>query len=175
MNTERLAELRGGFDAAFAAPPPRHAEDSEALILIQAAGEALALNTRHIAGLARWRLILPVPSRIPELLGIAGIRGTLTPVYDLAALLGFPSQRPEPRWLALTGQEMAAALAFNEFEGQVDVPRTCLYVDRASPAGRHMGTMARIGSSVRAVIDVPAILDAIRRQAGLTETDKEQR
>lgn len=175
MNAERVEELRGAFDAAFVAPPPGHAEDCEALILIQAAGEALALKTRHIAGLVPRSLILPVPSRIPELLGIAGIRGTLTPVYDLAALLGLPLRQQEPRWLALTGQELAAALAFDEFEGQVEVPRTCLYLDGASPVRRHMGTLARIGSSVRAVLDLPDIMEAIRRQAGLAGMDQEQR
>lgn len=92
--TDQLAALRRSFDEAFAVPPRLREEGLEHLLLIRVAGEALALKTLHVTGLVRIGRILPIPSRIPELLGITGIRGTLVPVFDLAALLGFhPGER----------------------------------------------------------------------------------
>jgi hypothetical protein len=64
-------------------------------------------------------------------------------------------------------REAPIALAFDEFEGQVDVERTCLYDDQTAPARPHVRQLVRIGPLVRPVIEVPSILEAIRKNAGL--------
>ncbi len=171
--TERLAALRRAFDEGFAAPPQAPEESIESLLLIRVGGEALALRSVHITGLARIGRILPVPSRVPELLGIAGIRGALAPVFDLAALLGFPRGVAQPRWLALTRGETPAALALDQVEGQIKVARAALYGDQASPTRTYIREVARIGSALRAVADIPAVLEAISRRTGLIGPDRE--
>jgi purine-binding chemotaxis protein CheW len=172
--TDQLAALRHSFDEAFAVLPPQLREEGlEQLLLIRVAGEALALKTLHVTGLARIGRILPIPSRIPELLGITGIRGTLAPVFDLAALLGFHPGGAQPRWLALTCGETQIALAFDQIEGQIAVSRTSLYEHQASSAREHIKEVARIEHAVHAVADIPAIVEAIRRRAGLINSNKE--
>ncbi len=171
--TDQLAALRHSFDEAFAIPPQLREEGLEQLLLIRVAGEALALKTLQVTGLARIGRILPIPSRIPELLGITGIRGTLAPVFDLAALLGFHSGGTQPRWLALTRGETQIALVFDQIEGQIAVSRTSLYEHQASSARQHIKEVARMEDEVRAVVDIPAVVEAIRRRAGLIDSDKE--
>ena len=171
--TDQLAALRHSFDEAFAVPPQLREEGLEQLLLIRVAGEALALKTLQVTGLARIGRILPIPSRIPELLGITGIRGTLAPVFDLAALLGFHPGGAQPRWLALTCGETQIALAFDQIEGQIAVSRTSLYEHQASSAREHIKEVARMDHAVHAVADIPAIVEAIRRRAGLINSNKE--
>ena len=163
----RLAELRRAFDRSFATPPPSGAAEQQPLIVIRLAGETLVLRAGDITGITRRRRLVPLPSRTPELLGLAGIRGVLVPVFNLAAILALPFRAAEPGWFALAVREAPIALAFDEFEGQVEVERTCLYDDQTAPARPHIRQLVRIGPLVRPVIEVPSILEAIRKDAGL--------
>src|ERR1019366_8843948 len=80
-----LGEVRPAFDRSFSAPPPSRAAETQSLIVIRLAGETLVLRAGDITGIARRRRLVPLPSRTPELLGLAGIRGALVPVFNLAA------------------------------------------------------------------------------------------
>ena len=163
----RLGALRRAFDHSFAAPPPCGVAEHQSLIVIRVAGETLVLRAGDITGIARRKRLVPLLSRSPELLGLAGIRGVLVPVFNLAAILALPTCGGEPGWFALAMRETPIALAFDEFEGQVEVERTCLYDDQTAPARPHVRQLVRIGPVVRPVIEVPSILEAIRKNAGL--------
>jgi chemotaxis signal transduction protein len=171
--SKSAADLRLEFDNTFAAPPPGPAEDRESLITLRVAGEALAVRTRHITGVAKRRRIMPVPSRVPGLLGITAIRGALLPVYDLAVLLGLPAAASEGSWLILTNPETPIGLIFDEFEGQIEIERACLYESESSRAREHLRLVARIGAAHRAVIDMPGIVEEIRKTAGALQPLKE--
>jgi chemotaxis signal transduction protein len=164
---EVLNQLRRAFDEAFAAPAVHPAEDLTTLIAIRVAGQAYALRATEITALAKRSRIVPVPSRVPELLGLAGIRGAPVPVYDLAALLGL-SRNGEPQWLALTHREAQLALAVDEIEGLVEIRKTNLFTDDTSPSGGHARQLARIGADTRAVVDITAVMETIRQHAGLS-------
>jgi purine-binding chemotaxis protein CheW len=169
---EVLNELRRAFDEAFAAPVLHQPEDLATLIAIRVAGQPFALRATEIAALAKRRRIVPAPSRVPELLGLAGTRGALVPVYDLAALLGL-SCAGEPQWLALTHQEGQLALAFDNIEGLVEIRKTNLFADDTCPSGSHVRQLARIGAETRAVIDITAVVETIRQHAGSSEPARE--
>lgn len=160
----RVAEMRGAFDQAFAAPAVKEGGERISLIAIRLAGEPLALRADQIAGIAKRRRIVSVPSRVPELMGITGMRGALVPVFSLAALLGL-ARSEECVWLALAHRESPVALAFDQFEGQIEMPRTCLYDDATAPPRRHVRQLARVASGVRAVVDIPSLIKEIRRAA----------
>jgi chemotaxis signal transduction protein len=170
---EVLNQLRREFDEAFAAPAVHAAEDLTTLITIRVACQAFALRATEITALAKRSRIVPVPSRVRELLGLAGIRGALVPVYDLAALLGLTRRAGEPQWFALTHREAQLALAVDEIEGLVEVPSQCLYADDASPSGSHVRQLARIAADTRAVIDITAVVETIRQHAGSSEPARE--
>ncbi len=108
----RAAELRRAFDETFAAPPQTHDAALEQMLAITIQGERYAIRVSGISGLAVPKgKVLPVPSSVPELLGLTGIRGTVVPVFSLAWLLGFGQSAAalaedtglgEPRWLVFS-------------------------------------------------------------------------
>lgn len=170
--SQSLAEMRREFDSTFAAPPADLREDRESLITIRLAGEALAVRTAHVTGLAKLKRIVPVPSRMPALLGITAVRGALFPAYDLASLLGFPATGSEHSWILFANRETPVGLAFDEFEGQVEVDRTGLCQSDSSNSREHLRQVAKIGAGHRAVVDLPGLVEKIRKSAGLIEQEK---
>jgi len=171
--SKSAADLRREFDNIFAAPLAGPGEGRESLIALRVAGQALAVRTLHIAGVAKRRRIVPLPTHVPGLLGIMGFRGALLPAYDLAALLGLPAAGGEGSWLMLAGAETPVGLVFNEFEGQVEIEPACLYRRDSSDARKHLRLMARIGALHRGVIDVPGLVAEIRERAGSLDPAKE--
>jgi chemotaxis signal transduction protein len=166
--TQALAQLRSGFDQGFAAAP-RGSEAHEFVILIRVAGEVFAIRPCDIAGLVRSRKIVPVPSRTKELLGVTALRGALIPVYDLAALLGIPPGTGGLSWLVLAPGDTPIALAFDRFEGQ-QIPE---WLSERSER-QHVRQLVRTGSTIRAVLDVRGLAEAIRKGAGIKEPAKER-
>lgn len=171
--TEQLVAMRGAFDESFAAPLQLEEEALERLLLIRVAGEAFAIRNVQIARLARMEKLLRVPSRLPELMGIAGIRSTLVAVFDLASLLGLDSGAASG-WLALTPGETPVALAFQHVDGHVSIPRTSLYPSHeSSVTGPYVMEAVRIGQVVRGLINVPTIVESIQRRAGVVNSNGE--
>jgi len=172
MSTEghALEQLRSAFDETFAVPF-RSREDQESVIQIRVGSEPFAVRPGHIAGLVKSRKIVPVPSRIPELLGASALRGSLIPVYDLAAMLGIPPGVTGPTWLILAPGDPPIGLAFDGFEGR-QVPE---WFSDEQGERQYVRQLVRIGSAVRAVLDIPGLAEAIRRRAGLAEPAKERK
>lgn len=127
---DRLRGLRDDFDLSFA----RVRQAPEVLgtdyLLIRVVGEPYALRLAEVAALEADRAITPVPSEAPALLGVAGLRGALVAVFELAQLLGHApasapraappsgqSGRAASRWLVLVKGSLTA-MAFGDFEGQ---------------------------------------------------------
>jgi signal transduction histidine kinase len=126
--TAKAAELRSVFDKARALPFSLNGEEqAESLLAIRVSQDAYAVRVNEISGLVTDRKVVPIPSPISELLGVAGVRGALVPVYSLAALLGYGAETGQVRWLALCGTEEPLALAFGGFEGYTQVPLGQLY------------------------------------------------
>lgn len=164
--SEKVAELRHAFDESWAIPFPEGVEgQGENLLAIRISGDAYAIKVSEIAGLAMGRKIAPVPGPVPELLGLAGIRGTLMPVYSLRALLGYGSDAEPPRWLALCGAEECFALAFHELEGYLRVAREELYpVEQKDAARIHVKEVARRPGAVWAVVSIALLRESIRER-----------
>jgi chemotaxis signal transduction protein len=167
-----LAAMRSAFDESFAAPA-RSPGAQDPVIQVRVGGEVFAIRTGHIGGLVKSRKIVPLPSRMPELLGVAALRGSLIPVYDLATLLGVPTGAIPPVWLVLAPGDSPVGLAFQGFEGQ-HVPEW-LCEQSGAPAREHARQLVRIGSAACAVLDIPGIAEDIRRRAGLAVPAKENK
>jgi chemotaxis signal transduction protein len=147
----------------FAAAPPRRAEEHENLLAVRVAGELYALRVRDVSGVERCPRIVPLPSRVPELLGLVGIRGGLVPVYGLAALVSQAGVREAVRWLILCGGVDPVGLGLGQIEGWLRLPRSEL----CAPAGKEAsGTqpreIVRAGGVLRAVIDIPSVLETLK-------------
>jgi purine-binding chemotaxis protein CheW len=106
-----------------------------------------------------------VPSPRPELLGVAGIRGAIVPIYSLAQLLG-RADDGAPRWvvLAAAGAERVG-LAAEAFERHLVVPAADLRPVAHPGAGeRHAPEVVHLGGAVTPVLSVPSLVQAITRR-----------
>jgi chemotaxis signal transduction protein len=164
--SDRAAELRRAFDAGFAAPPAAQGEQPESLIALRVAGEAFAVRTRQVSGIARCTRIVPLPSEAAELLGITSLHGTLLAVYDLARLLDLSDGGDATGWLLLANPEAPVALAFAQFEGQMQVARECLNPVEGSRTRQCARQAVRLGTDLRLVIDIAEIVEIIRTGGG---------
>jgi chemotaxis signal transduction protein len=144
--SSRAAELRDAFDRSFTQAPSPEAGAVENLLAIRLGANPYALRLSDVSGLFADKNTTWLPSPVPELLGMAGIRGTVLPVYDLGMLLGCP-RAAAPRWLVVAAGA-PVALAFEAFDGYMSV--------RAGG----------IEQQVQTVIDLHSILEQIRNRCG---------
>jgi len=158
----RAAALRDAFDAAFAAPAEAPRRDEVSLLALRVGTEPVALRVLEAAGILAARPIAHVPSRRPELLGVAGLRGNVVPVYSVARLLGRAEEQEAPRFLVLasTVTEERLALAFSGFDGHLRVRPAAL---AAAPerALSHVRELVQLGAESRPVLSVPSLVRAI--------------
>ena len=151
--------LRDEFDSTFALAPEAPDISAQPLLAISAGGQAYALRLASIRGLYVDRRVQSLPSRLPELLGLTGLRGQAVPVFDLAALLGQPSQRP-PRWVALAAGRHNAAFAFEQFDAHHTAQADDFLL--APPHGFRLG--GAMGGQPRALLNLPALIDDLERR-----------
>jgi chemotaxis signal transduction protein len=171
----KAAELRNAFDGARALPFLSEVrEQIENLLALRVAGDAFAIRLSEISGLATDRKLVAFPSPVPELLGVAAIRGRLVPVYSLAALLGYSAQSSQGRWLMLCGTEEPVGLAINDFEGYVRVPLAQVYTaEQKDAASAHVKHVVRAADMVRGVVSIPLIMEIIQRRCRSAGDPKE--
>jgi chemotaxis signal transduction protein len=173
--TSTAAAMRRAFDRAFAAPPPPAAEELESLLAIRVLGDPYAIRIREISGVAINRKIVALPGPVPELLGVAGFRGGLLPVYSLAALLGYHQEADAIRWLALCGSEEPVGLAFGVLEAYLRIPLGQVSAaDRREVKREHVKDVARTADGARPVVSIPSLLDAVQRRSATADAFKEQ-
>jgi chemotaxis signal transduction protein len=162
----KAGELRNTFDRARSLPfLSSVVERIENLLAIRVSGDAFAIRLSEISGLATDRKIVAFPSPIPELLGVAAIRGRLVPVYSLAALLGYSAHSSQGRWLVLCGIEEPVGLAINDFEGYVRVPLAHVYTaEQRDGLSTHVKHVVRAADMVRDVISIPLVIEVIQKR-----------
>jgi chemotaxis signal transduction protein len=165
----RAAALRRAFDDSFATPPPQGSHELEDLLRIRIAGDPYAIRLRDIAGIVAGRKVVPVPGGTPDLLGSAGIRGGIVPVFALGLLLGYGQTADAPSWMVLCGPDEPIALAFAEFEGYARLPQSQIHLDEnLRPARQHVREVAQMDAERRPVISIPLVVATIRNRIGQT-------
>jgi chemotaxis signal transduction protein len=160
----RAAQMRHAFDCGFAAAAVIDRPATEDLLAIRVAGKGYALRLSEIAGLFADRRITPVPGRTVALLGIAGFRGNIIPVYDLSLLLGHP-RAEAPRWL-VTALSGPFSLAFEVFECHLRTSPGAILPRDGNDAARYwVPAFIDAQDQVRGVVHLPSILNAISNNA----------
>ena len=168
-SSTRAAELRQAFDRSFAEPIATEMAATADFLAVQLGGDPYAIAMSEIAGLFSDIRVTSVPGPLPELCGVAGFRGAVTPVYDLAALLGYP---PAPgRWIVLSASR-DLAFSFDDFNDHFRTEAAAVAVPREG-SGRHVRGIAQLGSSSWQVIDIPSLIGAIRSRLPDTNRSKE--
>jgi chemotaxis signal transduction protein len=161
--TDRAGELRQAFDRAFAVPATIDTAATEDLLAIRVGVEACAIRLSEIVGLFADKKITRVPGRAAALLGVAGFRGAIVPVYDLHILLGHPTVKTA-RWLVIASGA-AVAFAFEGIDGHLRMPRGAILSPEATEKTRKcVSGVVRMQDVARAIVDLRAVLDVIRTQ-----------
>ncbi len=172
----KAAELRRVFDQARAVPSSTGVEvQTESLLAIRVARDPYAIRVSEISGISTDKKVVALPSPVPELLGVTGLRGAIVPVYSLAALLGYGQETGQVRWLVLCVTEEPFALAFSGFEGYLCVPQAELYSAEQKDVRRTFVThAARATNMVRALVSIPMLREAIQERCRTSGVPKEQ-
>ncbi|HWF84777.1 MAG TPA: chemotaxis protein CheW [Vicinamibacterales bacterium] len=156
---DRATVLREAFDRSFAQAPSAGAAAVDDLLAISLRGDRYALRLGELSGLFADKTVTWLPSPVAALLGIAGFRGTVLPVYDLGMLLGRP-KAAAPRWLAVA-KAAPLALAFDGFDGLLRARADDVVRDaRPEPRGRHIREILH-GDIARPIIHVASILETL--------------
>lgn len=164
----RAAELRAEFDRAYAEPLRIDSAVRTELLAIRTRAQAFALRLSEIAGLYADRKVTPVPGGGAALLGVAGFRGAILPVYDLGALLGEPGGEA-PRWLVVAATA-PVALAFDAFDGQLRVTEEAILPQSERSGGApHAREVVRTDAGARPILHLPSIINALRVEPSLKE------
>jgi purine-binding chemotaxis protein CheW len=160
---EQAAALRAGFDHSFAEPGQMDASVKEDLLAVRVGNDAFAIRLTEITGLHTGKKVTRVPGSDPALLGIAGFRGVILPVYSLATLLGLPATAA-PRWLIMAAGA-SVALAFDTFEHHLCVASNTIRPrDESAKDHPYVRDFVCGQQFVRPILHLPSILDAIRMQ-----------
>jgi purine-binding chemotaxis protein CheW len=163
----QAASLRQDFDLSFAAAPSGEAAALEDLLAVRVGGDPYAIRLREIAGIVSDRPIVPLPTGRSDVLGLAGIRGGLIPVFSLSSLLGYAPDANATRWMVLCRTADPIALAFGEFEGHLRIAAADIYSDDSARGHRASADAAleivHTDSGPRPLIDIARIVAAITR------------
>lgn len=158
---ERATELRSTFDRSFAEPAHAVTAAGHDLLAIRVGAEPYAVRLPEIAGLYVDRPITRVPGSDASLLGIAGFRGAIMPVYSLSALLGQAAARQTSRWLVIAASA-PVALAFDLFESHLRVPTDAVLPRQAHGQMRsYAPNFVRSSDVVRPVLDLASVIAAL--------------
>jgi len=170
---DAAAALRREFDESFSRARVAPERAGEAFLGVRVGGASFALRVADLLGVHADRTIVPIPSATPGYLGVAGVRGVLTSVFDLGAFLGFAAA-PSPRWIAVAGRGGRIGLAFESLESHIRAtPGRAGAGGVDAPAYRHIQGAVQVGTDVYPVIDLPPLLEEIEKLVVQRETLKE--
>lgn len=157
---ERAAALRHAFDSSFAEPVSVRADDLVEILLLTVQGRQHGVHLDEVRAVVADRPITPVPSPSAALLGLAGFRGAVVSIYDLALLLGSPAAE-RPRWMILSSADPSIGFALQRFDGHVRVAREAIASSGSGPAQVALDVL-RLGQRTVPIISVADILSTIR-------------
>ena len=155
----RAAALRREFDRSFIEAPPVDVVLKEDLLAIRLAGQDFAIRLAEIAGLFADKKVVPVPSTNAALLGIAGFRGAIVPVYDLQSLLGLAASRTW-RWLVIAAQA-PVAFSFEKFEGRLRVLPDAITPQKSDAKPGFTRDFVRTENVLRPIIQLSSVVEGL--------------
>jgi chemotaxis signal transduction protein len=165
----RANELRDTFDRGFAVAPQPPAAAHGGVLCIRVGREPYAIRLGDVASLHAGLRIVALPSRAPELIGVAAIRSNVVPIYDLALALGMAGAAAL-RWTVVHGGGLAG-FAFEDYEGHARIAEGSM--SAALQRGHLVGQVV-VGGRPRSVVDLGSVLIAIETRWNHSGTAKER-
>jgi purine-binding chemotaxis protein CheW len=154
------AGLAAAFDRSFGEPVRPDPPPTEDFALLRCGQRVHAIAVADIGRLVPGVPITPCPGPMAEFRGLAGLRGMLVPVFDLAALVGDP---PSAGVLLVLAHAEAVAFAADAFAGHVRAGAGEVTAEQGH-AGRRI---LHAGGEAWPVLSIPPLLASLRaRVAG---------
>ena len=167
----KLHALREAFDYSFAEGIALERPEQVDFLSIRIAGDPYALRLSEIQSLHVARKLVAAPSLLPELLGLAGFRGVLTPIYDLSPLLGYAGQ-PVANWLVVARSDSPVGFGLELFEAHLRVDRGRISNTEVAADGALRGTVESGGLALP-LIHLPSLIAGIARRIKAFESTQE--
>lgn len=162
----RVVELRRAFDQTFAARPAEASRGHVDLLALRVGGDPYVVFLRDVSGILRAPRIASVPGAPADVIGVAGVRGSVVPVFALASLLGQTVQEP-PRWLLTCDIDEPLAFAVAAIDGYLQLPDSRLHTPADHAEERpHVSQVAETDAGIRPVINIAHIVAGIRARVG---------
>lgn len=159
--SRRAEELRREFDRTFASPQILANEATIDLLAVRVGLNRHAVRLSEIAGLYTDKKITRVPGSNAAMIGIAGFRGTIAPVYDFASLMGYPRSQTPRCMIVMAGAPVA--LAFDAFDSQLRVTSESIRPRHSSDAAHScIRDLVRYRSDLVSIIDLGSLVTAIK-------------
>lgn len=169
-----VREMREAFDHGFARQVGELSPHWHDFLLVRLGALPHALPMAEISALQRMppEGITPVPGPLSALMGIAGHKGRILPVYDLTALLGLSAAR-QAAWQVVT-QDPPVILAIDEFERHVrcDAGAIARLSASESIGQGHIEAHLHTASEQRPIVSIASVLDTIR---AMSQTARQER
>lgn len=158
----KLLALREAFDRSFAEAAGAERPEQLDFLALRIAGDAYAMRLSEIQSLHVSRRLVVAPSHLPGLLGMAGFRGMLTPVYDLGQLLGYQAE-PSAKWLVIARSPAPIAFAFGTFDAHLRVAKDQLSAPELGSNAAIRGAI-RHGDSALPLLHLPSLVEGIAQR-----------
>ncbi|MEP7051402.1 MAG: chemotaxis protein CheW [Pseudomonadota bacterium] len=169
---QKALSLREAFDQSFVEAVAGERPDELDFLEVRVAGDPYALRVSEVQSLHASRRIVAAPSQLPELLGMSGFRGVLTPVYDLARLLGYGAE-PAAKWLVVARNSSPIAFAFGGFESHLRVVLDRVSAAALDSSGAVRGAVQRGGTALP-LLHLPSLVAGIAQRIKAFGSTQEQ-
>lgn len=161
---EQLARMRLAFDRDFESVRASAVEETEPYVVVRVGGERVALRVAALSSIEVGARVMPVPLDLPVLMGLAGVRSVLVPVYRLATLIGVATSGETQQVIAVCRAPSPVGLALDGLVGQVEAPRSAR--QPAGPAARkHVAELLQTEDGFQPIVDVSSVILELERLA----------
>lgn len=174
--SERALELRRAFDRSFAEPPRQRDESAslENVLAVRLGADPYAIRLAEVSALMADKAVMRVPTAVSAFLGVIGAHTGTLPVYDLRALLGYPTSHM-PRWI-LVAAGAPVGLAFDGFDGYRRLARVGVVApERSQTMREHVREALTEAGGIRPLIDIISVMATIRKLAQTDSGKKQER
>jgi chemotaxis signal transduction protein len=159
-----LLQLREDFDRQFTEAVASQDAGRVDLLTLELGGHLYAVRLSDIAYLAPGPALAPMASEgSPAFLGLAGLRGAIVPVWDLAGLAGYPVLEGRRPWVLGCAGSPHWAAAVGGLVGTLRVPGDAVREREREDQAGPVRTVCMAHGTARTVLDLRALSQSLLR------------
>lgn len=128
-----------------------------------AGGQSFSIDITDVREIRRWSPVTPLPHAPAEVLGVMNLRGSVIPIYDLAARFGLAPTAENPRNVIVVAMHdnQVLGLLVEAVSEILSVPRSQIQETpdvRSDSARQSVTGVITVGEGMTRVIDLGAVV-----------------